>query len=235
MKNILLLLSLCLLTYLSRAQETKIDSIDSVTDTTSKPKTPIDLSLNKISVFSGLTLSSFLYDETTLAYNNQYAYTADASLGLNFEFTSRRHVLKPEILYKRLGSSTTINDTEIQWKLSYLELNIGYLFRVLDNPKFKISTGLNYGLAYMMDGYQTIGQIRFDVGSAGFLNRLDLTGNFLLNFAFQIRENLHLFAEYRFGMSILNIEKDNNQTTRNMYHTVGLGLSYVLPPAPNKQ
>ena len=187
------------------------------------------MELNKISFMGGLTFSSFIFDDNQISINNQYDYKADASLAANFDFVSKRHVLRPEILYKRVGALSKVNNLDMSWSLSYLELNIGYLFKVLNNEKFNISPGLSYGLAYMMDGQQFIGQTRYTADDSNFLRRFDLTGNFLLNFNFKISDAVNLFAEYRFGISILNLEKDNDQTTRNMYHTLGFGLAVSIP------
>ncbi len=186
------------------------------------------LDLDKISFFGGLNFSSFIYDNTQVSFNNNIDYKTDASLGLNFEFLSKRHVLRPELLYKRIGAVSTNNNIKLKWSLSYLELNIAYLFKVLNAEKFSISPGLSYGVAYMIDGTQDIGQVRYSADDDNFLNRLDLTGNFLLNFNFKITKSINMFLEYRFGISLLNLEKDDDQITRNMYHTLGFGLGISL-------
>jgi len=187
-----------------------------------------EMELNAISFMGGLTFSSFIFDDTQIAINNQYDYKVDASIGLNFEFETNRHLLRPELLYRRVGSSSEINETQLSWSLSYLDLNLGYLFRILDSKKFKIATGLSVGAGFMMQGTQYIGQVMYDANDDRFLDRFDLTSSFLLNFNFKLSKTVDLFAEYRFGISILNLEKDNDQSTRNMFHILGTGLSFHI-------
>lgn len=206
MKKILLCLSLLWLAHSLSAQEMK---------------------LNKIAAFGGMNFSSFIFNEPQQALKNQLNYKSGSSMGLNFEFELNKHVLRPELLYRRVGSYSNADNADMNWTLNYIDLNFGYMYKVLDGEKFDIAPGIAYGMGYMMQGEQYIGQQRYDV-TDGFLKRFDLTGSLMLNFSFQITQNLSLFGEYRFGMSILNIEKDANQSTRNIFHTVGLGLSMNL-------
>ena len=215
MKNWILLFSVFALNLANAQENNNTDEIQK-------------LELKKIAFMGGLTFSSFIFDDTQISINNQYEYKADASLGLNFEFETNRHLLRPELMYRRTGAFSTINDTKLSWSLSYLDLNLAYLYRVLDNEKFKIATGLSVGAGYMMDGKQYIGQTLYEANDEGFLNRFDLCANFLLNFNFSLSSKVDLFAEYRFGLSLLNLEKDDNQSTRNMFHVIGLGLAFNI-------
>ena len=218
MKYLIILICLSV-TFITKAQDVK---------STSNEQENQKLELNAISFMGGLTFSSFIFDDTQIAINNQYDYKVDASLGLNFEFETNRHLLRPELLYRRVGSSSEINETQLSWTLSYLDLNLGYLYRVLDNEKFKIATGLSVGTGFMMQGTQYIGQVMYDTNDDRFLDRFDLTSSFLLNFNFKLSKTVDLIAEYRFGISILNLEKDNDQSTRNMFHILGMGLSFHI-------
>jgi hypothetical protein len=182
------------------------------------------MDLKKISFYGGLNFSSFIFNEPQDAIKNQLNYKSGSSLGLNFDFETNRHMLRPELLYRKVGSYSDVNNSNLNWTLNYLDVNLAYMYKVLDGEKFDIAPGISYGMGYMIQGEQYIGQQRFDI-TDGFLKRFDLTGNLMLNFSFLLTKNLSLFGEYRFGMSILNIEKDANQSTRNIFHTLGLGLS----------
>lgn len=187
-----------------------------------------EMKLNKIAAFGGMNFSSFLFNEPQQALKNQLNYKTGSSMGLNFEFELNKHILRPELLYRRVGSYSEQNSADMNWTLNYIDLNFGYMYKVLDGEKFDIAPGLAYGLGYMTQGQQFIGQSRYDITNDGFFKRFDLTGSLMLNFSFQIAQNLSLFSEYRFGMSILNIEKDANQSTRNIFHTIGFGLAMNL-------
>jgi len=207
MKKIILFCSLFWLTHYLHAQEMK---------------------LKKIAAFGGMNFSTFLFNEPQKALENQLNYKVGSSLGLNFELELNKHLLRPELLYRTVGSYANIDNNNMTWTLNYFDINIGYMYKVLDGKLFDIAPGIAFGLGYLADGQQFIGQTRFDMVNDNFFKRFDLTGNFMLNFSFHITKNLSLFGEYRFGMSILNIENDASQSTRNIFHTLGFGIALNL-------
>jgi hypothetical protein len=186
------------------------------------------MELERMSFLGGFTFSSFIFKDPQLLIKNQYNYKTSTALGTNFDLSIKKHVIRPEILYRRVGSRSEVNNLKLDWRLSYLDLNIGYLYKVFDNEKITIAPGLCYGIGYMMEGQQYIGQTRYDALDGNFLKRYDLTTSFLLNFSFKLTDNLNFFGEYRFGLSLLNLEKDDNQKTRNMFHIIGAGLSMKM-------
>jgi hypothetical protein len=186
------------------------------------------MELNSMSIHGGLAFSTFIFKDPLLAIRNQYDYKTGSLFGVNFVYANERHLLRPEVLLRKVGSVSNINNVDLSWTLTYLDFNLAYMYKLLDGEKFQISPGLSYGIGYMLQGQQYNGQTRFEANADNFLRRYDLTTAAIVNMNYKISQKISLFGEYRFGISILNLEKDDNQKTRNMYHSLSVGLSSDL-------
>lgn len=185
-------------------------------------------------LLGGAAFSSFLYSGAANP-NINLGYTYGPQFHLNFQFEAKRHILRPEIGYRRLGATARIGDSPVNWKLQYADINLAYLISAVKTPKFSLSPGIAYGVSFMTEGEQFIGSNRYTISSPGFLKRLDLNGQFITQLRWNLNEQIHFMTEYRFGMSILSIENNQNpQSTRNMYHSVLLGLGFSIS-SPKKE
>jgi hypothetical protein len=186
------------------------------------------IKLESIGFYTGINLSGFLKggnSNPSLSLKSRVAPTTN----IVFDLGIKRFVLRPELGYSNLGCAGTLGSQELSYKLRYLGFNLGLLFKVVNTDKFSLSPGISYGAAYMTEGEQYIGNARFSNQTLGFLNKVDLTGQVLLRFAWKLSDLACLQSEYRYGLSILNLENNqNNQITRNYFHSLLIGIGFQL-------
>ena len=113
--------------------------------------------------------------------------------------------------------------------MNYFNFNIGYLYSILQTEKFEIQPGVALGVGYMLNGEQTIGDVRLSIIEEESMNRFELGAQVITNFKAHLTEQFSISLEYRFGIGINHIENDiNEQKSRNIYHGALLGLGFRL-------
>jgi hypothetical protein len=81
----------------------------------------------------------------------------------------------------------------------------------------------------MTEGEQFIGSNRYTSSSPGFLKRADMNARFLAQARWMLTDQVHFMLEYRFGLSLLNIENNQHpQTTRNISQSLLLGIGFNI-------
>lgn len=187
------------------------------------------LQLSEIDLVGGKTFTSFLYKDSEGSKDKTLDYTMNNSFGINFNLSAQKHVLRPELIFRQGGSKSDYAGTQLNWKLNYLDLNLGYLYRIIQTEKFEVAPGLAIGAGYLLNGDQYIGNVRYNVVDNKSLKRFDFGIQGITQFKMNITESFSLGLEYRFGMGITQIENDiNAQKSRNIYHSalICLGIRF---------
>jgi hypothetical protein len=210
MKKILFSFSLLALGFSSKAQEGKL--------------------IQQVNFNAGKSFSSFLYKDADGNKDENLGYRSGNTYNLNLALAlGSKLVLRPEIQYSELGAKSTFLDAPVDWKLNYVGVGAGCLYKVLNKETISLSPGVIVGYDYLLKGEQTVGTTRYNLNQNDALKAWDLNAGLLLNSRFKVTESLYLNFEYRFNMGLNQIEKqDQGEKSKNIGHKALLGLSFNL-------
>lgn len=187
------------------------------------------MGLESIHVLGGKTYASFLYRNSEAQKDDYLSFTGLNSYGLNFNFSSDKHVLRPELMFRQAGATSESESLPVSWRMNYFDVNFAYLYKAIETSNFEVSPGIALGAGYMLNGEQFVGETRYDIANNEALKRFDYGFQGIANFKAKISYNFHVSLEYRFGMGISQIENDiTAQQSRNIYHSALLGLGFVI-------
>ncbi|HLV41376.1 MAG TPA: outer membrane beta-barrel protein [Brumimicrobium sp.] len=185
--------------------------------------------LNAVNLVGGKQFSTFAFKNSDDEKDKTLKYQMYNAFGVNAELKSDRHIIRPELMFRQAGARTTFNDVQINWKMNYMNLNVGYLYSILEGRMFSIQPGVAIGAGYMLNGEQEIGQTRLNIVEEESMNRFEVSAMGMLNATAQITPSFSIGLEYRFGIGLNDIENDiNEQMTRNLYHGVMLNLGFSI-------
>ena len=91
--------------------------------------------------------------------------------------------------------------------------------------------GMIIGADYLAKGIQTIGLNRYNVQEINAITNWNVRSNVFLNNRLKVSDLMSIMFEYRFGIGLNQIEKndaDLDQKTRNIGHHFLLGLNIQL-------
>ena len=187
------------------------------------------MALTDIELTFGNTYSSFQFKNSAGEKEGNYNYAALRNFGVNFNLTADRHVLRPSLGFRQGGAKTAIEGTPVDWKLNYLDLSVGYLYKVLNTERLEISPGLALYGGYLLNGEQNVGDMRFPLAETEAIKPFDFGVQGMVNARFNVSEQFAISLEYRFGYGIAQIENDvQPQTANNIYHALVLGVGFRL-------
>jgi hypothetical protein len=185
-----------------------------------------------LNVLYGRNTSTFGFIQSDGLKTGDMEYSGGNSFILGVDLTlNSRHCIIPEATYYEGGAYRNLNGSNLQWKLNYIGLGCAYGFKALAKDKITLIPGIAFGADYLMQGIQTIGNTRYDVKDYNALTSWNLRTNVFLNNRIKISDQLYFMFEYRFGIGLNQIEKndaDLNQKTRNLAHHFLLGLNFEL-------
>jgi hypothetical protein len=187
------------------------------------------MKLEEITLVGGKNFSSFLFKDSEGSKDKTLNYHMLNSFGIHFGLQGGNHILRPEIMFRQAGAKSDFEGTALSWKMNYLDVNLAYLYSVVNTNRFALSPGVGIGAGYMLNGDQYIGDTRYKIAESSALKRFDFGFHGIANFKAYITDYFSLSLEYRFGMGITQIENDvNAQQSRNIYHSALLGLGFRL-------
>jgi hypothetical protein len=187
------------------------------------------MSLTSIQLTGGKNYSSFVFRNSAAEKDEYLSFVGLNNYGASMELTAGRHVLRPELMFRQAGAESESDGLALSWRMNYLDLNLGYMYRLVETSDFSISPGVALGGGYMLNGFQYIGETRYSITDSEALKPFDIGFQAFTNFRAQVSPNFSVALEYRFGLGITQIENDATpQTTRNIYHAALLSLGYTL-------
>lgn len=187
------------------------------------------MQLKDINILSGRNFSSFIYKDSEGNEDNNMTFNALNNLAINFNLSSGRHIIRPEVSIRQAGARSHYNSTTLSWKMNYLDLNFAYLVNILESERYMLCPGIGLGAGYMFSGEQHIGPARYSITESGSLKPFDFGFQALTHFRVNITEKFAMTAEYRHGRGMNQIENDiNAQKTKNIYHSALVGVSLRL-------
>lgn len=181
-----------------------------------------------INLLGGPQFSNFIFHNSEDVKSENLSYKMGTAFGVSMEVNGNRNIFRPEIMFQQGGAKTNFTGTDMHWKTNYLALNLGYMYSVVETRTFSLQPGLAFGVNYMVSGDQTIGSSRLNIVEEESLSRLDLEAMAFLNGKVHVTPMFSVGLEYRFGLGLLNIEKDMNQATRNINHGIMLNLGFTI-------
>ncbi|HZH85983.1 MAG TPA: hypothetical protein VFD77_01615 [Brumimicrobium sp.] len=185
--------------------------------------------LSTINLVGGKQFSTFAFKNSNDEKDKTLKYQMYNAFGVNAAFKGGRHILRPELMLRQAGARTTFNDVQINWKMNYANLNVAYLYSILEGRTFSIQPGVAISAGYMLNGEQEIGQTRLDIIEEESMTRFEVGAIGMLNATAQITPSFSIGLEYRFGIGLNHVENDiNEQITRNLYHGAMLNLGFSL-------
>tara|TARA_B100001287_G_scaffold778_1_gene608 strand:- start:663 stop:1316 length:654 start_codon:yes stop_codon:yes gene_type:complete len=188
--------------------------------------------LTQLNINFGKTFTTFIYGNNSSNADLNINFTTGNSYTLDLGFQlGDKHMLHPEVRYQQYGAQSTVDNTPISWRLNYLGAGLGYFYSALTTDFMSIAPGLVFNANYMVSGEQTFGTLRFDIKEDELLKPVDVVTSIALNSRFKVTEYLFINFEYRFGISLTEIENENgnnDEKTRNLGHIAALGLSFNL-------
>src|SRR5690554_5372773 len=104
--------------------------------------TVINFDLNIINLVGGKQFSTFAFKNSNDEKDNTLKYQMYNAFRVNANFSGERHILRPEIMFRQAGARTTFNDIQFNWKMNYLNLNVSYLYSILNERVFSIQPGV---------------------------------------------------------------------------------------------
>lgn len=193
------------------------------------------LTLSDIELTFGNTYSSFQFKNSAGEKVDNYQYAGLNNLGVNFNLTADRHVLRPSLGMRQGGAKTTIEGIPVDWKLNYIDLSFGYLYKALKTDRLELSPGLALYGGYLLNGDQTVGDMRFPLAETEAIKPFDFGVQGIVNARYNVNDFFAVALEYRYGYGIAQIENDiKPQTANNVYHGISLGLAFTLKQPKNK-
>jgi hypothetical protein len=189
-------------------------------------------SSTSLNVLFGKNTSTFGFLNSDGLNTKDLEYTQGSTFEVGVEFTlADKHLVIPEILYYEAGAKSDFEGTPLSWKLNYIGLGCGYGYKMVNKSRFSIIPGFIIGADYLTKGIQTIGLNRYDVQEIDAISNWNIRSNVFLNNRLKVSEFMSIMFEYRFGISLNQIEKkdaDIDQKTRNIGHHFLLGLNIQL-------
>lgn len=183
----------------------------------------------RLNLFYGKNATNFIFKEGSAKKATNYAFGEFYGINLGIKVT-RRQTLRPEINFYQAGAKSTFNNVPLNWKLDYIGVGSAYLVQIIgkDSVKFNLSTGAFFSLDYLLKGNQAIGTTNYNIIRENSLERYNITSALLINGTYKVTESLFLNFEYRFNFGLNNIEKDQNEITKNIGNTGAVGISFKL-------
>ena len=185
------------------------------------------IKVDQINFFAGKNSTKFLYASGSENKPTNWTTGSSYSLSANLELKPK-HILRPELNMYQAGAKSSADNIPLNWRLNYLGIGCGYAYKALELKSLTLSPGASLGLDYLTKGEQSIGNQRYDVVENKVFKRVNLGVNLFANVQFKVTEILLCLFEYRFGLGLNQIEKDSDETTRNVSNTAFVGLSFKL-------
>jgi hypothetical protein len=188
-----------------------------------------DFKLKEFSIVGGKNYSTFLFHDSKGNKDKSLDVISLNTFGANASMVNGKSSIRPEFIFRQAGAKSDADGLPLSWKMNYVDLNLGYLYSVFQSNRFSISPGLALGFGYMMNGEQYIGNMRYSLVDTKALSRFDCTAHGLTNFKLQLSEDINLSLEYRIGLGIKQIEKDQTeQKTRNLFQSALLAIGFFI-------
>jgi hypothetical protein len=188
-----------------------------------------DFNMYTVNLIGGKQFSTFTFKNSENQKDETLKYVMLNAFGINGALENGRHNIRLEAIFRQAGAKTIFNGNQMNWKMNYMNFNIGYLYSIIDIEDFKLQSGIAFGIGYMLNGEQEYGNVRLDIKEEASMIPYEFSGMGILNGTVKISSTLYIGLEYRYGIGLNHIENDaNNQKTRNLYHGVMLSLGISL-------
>ena len=184
--------------------------------------------LSEVRVIGGKNFSTLKFTNSLGQSNPDIRFRSLNTYGINTNFNAERNVFRAELSIREAGAQAIINEQELSWKLNYVDFSLAYLFEAVRIDQYTVAFGAGATSGVLLGGEQLIGMQRYEVNQTDAFERFDLMANGMVNFHTQITKTFSISFEYRFGYSLLDIETQETQQTRNLYHGAFFGVGYTF-------
>ena len=191
-----------------------------------------NVSLDNVSIHFAQTYARFRFIDSEGNKDTDISFDFRSSYGVNFtEFLTPEIFIKPELGYKNLGASSTINNQKVDWSLHYLDLNCagGYLIKAGPVQPYG---GVALYMAYLYKANQTIGLLYYDLIAQKAMKRLDFGVNAFAGIKYAFTRSNAFFFEFRNSTGLGQLETANTggkaEKTFNRALSLHFGISFNI-------
>ncbi len=182
-----------------------------------------------INFSSGKNTSKYVYKINSSSKSTDFVLGEDYSLSIAFKRLSRT-IIRPEIHFFQAGARSLYEDQKLIWRTNYIGLGMNCLYKISnkDSSKFEPYLGVGLNSDFLINGEQSVGINTYNLNNPNVISRFNLSSTLLFNLSYTFTEHFIFFFENRFNFGINNIEKDQNEKTRNIVNSFSLGFSVKL-------
>jgi hypothetical protein len=180
---------------------------------------------SEFAFFGGKSFYRFQFRADNQNEGIQYRYRDGYNYGVSQYFSwNERYSMRGELIAYQAGSQADYGGNMVSWKLNYIGLGGAYLFSVIEKNqffKYRIETGLNVGFDYLLNAYQQVNSITYNLKEEGSLKPFNLRVGPVVRVRYNPIPKIYLGLEYRFDYGLLQIEdrdQEIGQKTNNMGH-----------------
>jgi len=147
------------------------------------------------------------------------------SIGYRYDFDFGL-MIKTTVGMRSSGSNLVYDGSDYSWRLQYLDLRlgVGYQYKLNRISPYLMVSGY-YG--NLLRGHQILNNEHFNIKESELMETSDFGMIFSPGANISINDRIKVFTEFNYLLGLANIEKDEEQTTKNngMGLTLGLALS----------
>lgn len=171
------------------------------------------------SVNFGQVYSSFRFKDSQGNADQNMSFVVKNSYGFAYErILYKGWFIRPELGYKNFGAQSSVQNTNLNWDLHYLDLSLGggYIF---DIKPVKPYIGTNFYLSYLLKGQQIVGSNAYDVKDQKSISSFDCGINLFTGLRYDIVENTSVFIECRWMNGLYQLDKNINGGSKELFNT----------------
>lgn len=193
---------------------------------------PIRISAqDNISLHFAQVYSSFRYQDSQGNKDENLSKNIKYSYGVNYSKNFKSNIfLKPELGYKNFGAMSNFNNTNIEWNLHYIDMNLacGYQINAFRLKPYGSVAGY---ISYLYKGDQIIGSESYDLVSTNTLSSVDYGVVVSAGCKYAFSDYASIFFEYRNTIGLCQLDNNTNGGTKEVYNrasSIHFGLSFNI-------
>jgi hypothetical protein len=184
---------------------------------------------SSIAFDAGQTFSKFKYSDGQGAIKD-FKYNINGCFGLGYQYVAPNGLfIRAGVGMRKGGASLEYNETTVEWKLQYLDVNagIGYM---LNRWRAKPYLTVSPFFAYLLKGEQFIGISKYDILANKSIAGHDFGVCFAPGLKVEVSNTFSFYTEFRQLTGLQNLETDSGtgQKSYNRGFSVHLGIAIAL-------
>jgi hypothetical protein len=199
---------------------------------------PSVFSQSSFTVNMGNSITKFYYKNSDKESDPKTRFVDHFSYGLDYNFMGqnkfRHSCLSAEIAYQQFGANSSLYNQNLNWKLSYININVFLGLTTNEynvtphqgpsNWKYRFYGGISFYYSKLLNGQQTIGANSYDLIQRNKIKTYDWGIIGRIGFYWLYSDYFPIFFEIRPICGLANLELDPKQKLHNMGLSINIGL-----------